>query len=329
MDMSAATVPERVAALRAWRPELGPCLETIVGEEGLLHAPLHDALLTLLERADRLGTGPYQAACEQLLELLAVGSRPPQRAFRAAVLANALGIVALGDAVDLGHLVTLVRTFGHEPVAQVQAELDALLRAGPGLPLTTALCRALVGTRHLADVLAGVGLTEPEAGGTAAVCEEAAFWLLVTGVDPDRPAVLPTDADDLRRLVECDGADAWRGVVAVIAAHPWGPDVEGLVELARSAGLPVVVAAIEWCATTFRDRVESAERLDVAGEIRRLIDVSGGNQRDFARYVGTSPSQLSAYVNGRVTPSAGTMVRIRRSAAVLAHDPTWRGGLHT
>ena len=268
--------------------------------------PGHDCRAALDERTTLLGDGILGKAWRRLAEMQVEGSGPVLDAFRAEVLANALAVIAFADDGDLARLDALVGRHGHQRVARAQTEIDAVLRSAPGLPLTTALCRSLA-----------------RAGRDRAVC-----WLLVADL-PDQPAGVPTTPADVRRLVEDGGIVGWRDALAVAAANPWGPEVSGLAELAQAAGLPEVRALVEWTAELYRERHEEAERLEVAQEIRRLVAISGCSQRQFARYVGTSPSRLSTYVNGLVTPSAAMMVRINRSAAALAQGESVTGGLQT
>ena len=54
------------------------------------------------------------------------------------------------------------------------------------------------------------------------------------------------------------------------------------------------------------DREHGAER------VRQPVERSGLTQRDFAEVVGTSPSLLSTYASGKVTPSAAMLVRMER-----------------
>lgn len=266
----------------------------------------HASVTALHERSGLLEAGLYDDAWRRLLALRDARADTAHHAFRLDVLANALAVIAFADTGDLARLEALVKRYGHQRIADVQAEIDTVLRSGPGLPLTTALCRSLVRAGQ----------------------DQAARWLLLADL-PGRPAEVPTTVAEARRIVDEGGAGAWRGALAVVAANPWGPDVTGLADLAGAAGLPRARDIVEWCAEVYRERFEEAERLEVAKEIRRLVAISGCSQRQFAQYVGTSPSRLSTYVNGLVTPSAAMMVRINRAASALAQGESWTGGLQT
>jgi transcriptional regulator with XRE-family HTH domain len=58
--------------------------------------------------------------------------------------------------------------------------------------------------------------------------------------------------------------------------------------------------------------------------VRGVITRSGLSKAQFAARIGTSPSRLSTYLNGKVTPSAALMVRMRRLAGRLAAEPRRR-----
>lgn len=318
----------RIDALRGQRPGLARLLDVMQGDSDEDHAPLHAAGLSVFERIDRLESGPYAAAWRRLVGVMVTYPDTPDAALKTAVLTNLLGVVALGDAEDYQHTASLVRGFGHQQVAKIQNELDDLLKLGPDLPLTTAACRELGRRTHIERAVATAGQTDDEAVAVAAKCYSAAFWLLMADVDPSSAAPLPHSAEEMKQIVERRGVDEWRRVLAIIAANPWGPEVARLADLAIEADLPAPVSALEWCAKVYRKRFEEAERLEVAKEIRRLVAISGCSQRQFAQYIGTSPSRLSTYVNGLVTPSAAMMLRISRSASALAQGATWSGGLH-
>jgi DNA-binding transcriptional regulator YiaG len=94
-----------------------------------------------------------------------------------------------------------------------------------------------------------------------------------------------------------------------------------LVRLAHEANLSVLEHSLVECCRVYRARQEERERLLVAREIRRLVAVSGLSQREFASYVGTSPSRLSTYATGKVVPSAALLVRMKGAARMLAERP--------
>jgi predicted XRE-type DNA-binding protein len=130
-------------------------------------------------------------------------------------------------------------------------------------------------------------------------------------VSPDDSVdVWPTEA--VLTALERGGLGHWRRLAAAINEDPWGPvarRVEEALEVARPYGVGVVMTEILAAA---RACAERAERAAVAAEITRLLAVSGMARAEFASAIGTSASRLSTYLNGKVTPSAALLVRMRR-----------------
>ena len=103
----------------------------------------------------------------------------------------------------------------------------------------------------------------------------------------------------------------------MIAATPWSPYARHLVDLAQQADHPQVAEVIDRFTEVCRDHNKEREREDVAEDVRRLVADSGATQREFAHWLGTSPSRLSTYVSGTVTPSASLMLRMARTSRLL------------
>lgn len=242
--------------------------------------------------------------------LLQLAPRPGAFEREEAVLENMIRLLTHATAADYEQVVALRQELGAEGLAAVQYDLERLI-CGPGVPFTTALIAKLLHEARIRHVLAGAGRSPGDGRLTAAACADAAFWLLIAGIDVNDMAPAPATCGELRTLVATRGADQWRRVLAQVAACPWSPCTTHLTALARSADLDRPLAdLIEKCATFYRERSAEAERRDVAKEVRRLVAVSGCTQREFARYAGTSASRLSTYASGRVTPSATMMLRI-------------------
>lgn len=113
--------------------------------------------------------------------------------------------------------------------------------------------------------------------------------------------------------IERGGLSEWRRLAAAIADEPWGVvarRTEQALELTEAYGVPVVMRSV---IASARDAAAAQERAEVAAEVRALIAASGGSASQFAARIGTSPSRLSTYANGRVTPSAALMLRMRRA----------------
>lgn len=135
--------------------------------------------------------------------------------------------------------------------------------------------------------------------------------------DPRAPvSSWPTEA--VQTALERGDFDDWRRLVEAVHAQPWGRTARQIEEVLTHSRPYGVADVLEHVIDRARRRAEAAEREQVAAEIRALIAQSGLSRSAFASRVGTSPSRLSTYATGRVTPSAALMLRMRRVAASAA-----------
>ena len=118
----------------------------------------------------------------------------------------------------------------------------------------------------------------------------------------------------IQTALERGGLSDWRRLAAAIRAQPWGAvarRVEGVLAYSRPYG---IARAMERLISLAREETESWEREIVASDVNRIIGASGLSRAAFASQIGTSPSRLSTYTTGKVTPSAALMVRMRHLA---------------
>jgi DNA-binding transcriptional regulator YiaG len=137
---------------------------------------------------------------------------------------------------------------------------------------------------------------------------------------PDDP-VSSWPIEAIQTALERGGLADWQRLAAAIRSQPWGPvarRLEGVLSYSRPYG---VAGAMEAVVSSAREKAEEAERREVANEVNRLIRQSGLSRTEFASQIGTSPSRLSTYASGKVTPSAALLFRMLR----LADGP---GGAH-
>jgi DNA-binding transcriptional regulator YiaG len=128
---------------------------------------------------------------------------------------------------------------------------------------------------------------------------------------PDEP-VAEWPVEGIQAALERGSLRYWRRLAEAIQAQPWG-QVARRVEAVLAYSRPYGVADVmERVVVEAREAAEGNERRAVAAEIRRLVDESGLTRADFASRIGTSTSRLSTYVNGKVTPSASLLLRMRR-----------------
>jgi transcriptional regulator with XRE-family HTH domain len=138
-------------------------------------------------------------------------------------------------------------------------------------------------------------------------------------VSPEDP-VEEWPLEAVSTVLERGGLSHWQRLAQAIRMEPWGR-VARAVEEALAYSRPYGVAPLmERTIASAREAAEGSEREVVAAEVTGLIEASGLSRAEFASRVGTSASRLSTYVNGKVTPSAAMLVRMRR-VAEMEPDP--------
>jgi DNA-binding transcriptional regulator YiaG len=132
-------------------------------------------------------------------------------------------------------------------------------------------------------------------------------------VTPDHP-VEDWGFEGLLSAVDRGDLAHWRRIVVAIRRDPWGPVSRQLDQVFNVASDQGVVSTLRRAVVQVHQQEEQEERAGVAAQVRECVVRSGLSQQEFARSMGTSPSRLSTYINGSVTPSASLMVRMRRLA---------------
>lgn len=212
----------------------------------------------------------------------------------------------------------LIARYGHERVSHLQTGLDELLGPGAQSEVDTGLIWRVGDERHTRARLAAAGADDDLAADAAASTYGHMFWILLRDIERVRPSGLPASPAAFHALLKRGTVEEWRATLAPVARNPWSPYAEDLAQLAEGAGLPIVAQSLRACRDVYQLRLEGQERMAVAHEIRNRVALSGRTQREFAAYIGTSPSRLSTYVNGKVTPSSAMLLRIQRASRLLA-----------
>jgi DNA-binding transcriptional regulator YiaG len=112
----------------------------------------------------------------------------------------------------------------------------------------------------------------------------------------------------------------WRRLAQAIAADPWGPVAQQVLEAVRLSRPYGTAELLEGVIARARGLAADAERDEVAAEVRKLVSRSGLSRQDFADRIGTSRPRLSTYMSGKVIPSAALMVRMRRVGRRTRND---------
>ncbi|GAA1511839.1 helix-turn-helix domain-containing protein [Nocardioides humi] len=226
-----------------------------------------------------------------------------------AVLANALALARHDDNADVDDARDLARLVGRLGAAEVARLQEEVLRPvdDDRRTLTTRLLRRTAGWAWAPD---SPLRDDPE---HARACADAVLRLLTAGDAVPVRLVARTTAEVLEALTH-GTAPTWRALVAAAMADPWSRTAVGQLALIDPATHPVEAAGMRAAIELCRRLTEEDERRAVASHIRSAIGTTGLTQREFAALVGTSPSRLSTYVTGAVTPSAAMVLRINRTA---------------
>lgn len=235
------------------------------------------------------------------------------RPVRLAVAANALALIRHDTDDDVHDLRRLTAELGRRQLATLQEELLAPADTDEGRPLTTRLVRVL-GERAWGHPARSPDTLTGRSSDLRTLCSEAALELLTVGPhDPSAAPELASEGDLLETFASGDVV-LWRRLVAAALAEPWAGRVDGHLALIDPEERPCEFASVRALAATARRIAEEDERRAVADHIRTTVASTGLTQREFATLVGTSPSRLSTYVTGSVTPSAAMLLRINRMA---------------
>ncbi|UXA07455.1 XRE family transcriptional regulator [Mycobacterium sp. SMC-2] len=129
--------------------------------------------------------------------------------------------------------------------------------------------------------------------------------------DPDQPVEFwPTSA--IRAALQGGDIATWKRIAAALKRDPYGRtarQVEEVLEGSRPYGISKALWEVLERART---HLEANERAEVARHVRLLIDRSGLAPQEFASRIGVSAEELDAYADGRTSPSASLMIRMRR-----------------
>jgi DNA-binding transcriptional regulator YiaG len=131
--------------------------------------------------------------------------------------------------------------------------------------------------------------------------------------DPAEP-VETWPIEGIQAALERGSLSDYRRVAAAIRRDPWG-DVARQVEHVLAYTQPYgSTALMRHAIDRARTQEDTDARAEVATMLREAVAVSKMTQAAFARRLGTSPSRLSTYLRGEVTPSASILVRAQRLA---------------
>lgn len=244
----------------------------------------------------------------------------------AAIQLKALSMIALNRVRDYSDMSELVTLLTPSRATAILMRFDDVAGSSGDLPLGSMLVRrlGLVRPRRRAQLAGATGVppdpTAEEWARTSADCIAIAALLTVGDAEPTTEAAEWTETT-IAEAIDHGGLGSWRSIMAVIGDDPWCPVAQRLNAALANASDKGASTALREALLSVRHSVELDEQADVAQRVTDYIAATGMTQRAFAARVGTSPSRLSTYANGSVTPSAAMMLRIAKVSSRLATDP--------
>lgn len=116
----------------------------------------------------------------------------------------------------------------------------------------------------------------------------------------------------VRSALEGGDIATWKRIAAALKRDPYGRTARQ-VEEALADGRPYGIAtALSELLDRTRAHLETNERAEVARHMKLLIDRSGLGEQEFASRSGVTAEDLTAYLDGSISPSASLMIRMRR-----------------
>lgn len=129
--------------------------------------------------------------------------------------------------------------------------------------------------------------------------------------DPDRPVEFWSTAA-IRSALQGGDIATWKRIAGALKRDPYGRTARQVEEILGGAR-PVGIAKALWeVLERARTQLAANERAEVARHVKLLMDRSGLGPQEFASRIGVAADDLTAYLDGRVSPSASLMIRMRR-----------------
>ena len=141
----------------------------------------------------------------------------------------------------------------------------------------------------------------------------------------DRPVEFwPTSA--IRSALREGDITVWQRIVVAIKRDPFGRTARQVEEVLEQSDEVGVAKALSEVLVRSRQHLEANERAEVARHVRLLLSRSGLSEQEFASRIGVPPNDLAIYLEGRVSPPASLMIRMRRLSDRFAKMRAQRSG---
>ncbi len=131
--------------------------------------------------------------------------------------------------------------------------------------------------------------------------------------DPTDP-VSTWPYEGLVTAIERGSLSDWRRIARELRREPWGAVAASLDDYLAYAEATGATALMQYALTQSRKTAHEAAVEQIAMQVRDLVAASGLTRAEFAARAATSPSRLSTYCTGKVTPSAALLLRFEQIA---------------
>jgi hypothetical protein len=129
--------------------------------------------------------------------------------------------------------------------------------------------------------------------------------------DADQPVEFWSTAA-IRTAMQTGDIATWKRIASALKRDPFGRTARQVEEVLDGTR-PIGISKAMWeVLERAREHLEANERSEVARHARLLMERSGLGQQEFASRIGVEPSEMAAYLDGSVSPSASLMIRMRR-----------------
>jgi hypothetical protein len=116
----------------------------------------------------------------------------------------------------------------------------------------------------------------------------------------------------IREALENDNLNVWQQIATAIKRDPFGRTARQVEEVLVAAQPYGVTKVLTEVLQRTRDRLEANECAEVAREVRALHNASGLGKSEFASRIGVTDAEFGTYLDGRISPAASLMLRMRR-----------------
>jgi hypothetical protein len=117
---------------------------------------------------------------------------------------------------------------------------------------------------------------------------------------------------DVRSALESGDIEIWQRIVVALKRDPYGRTARQVEEVLEGTQLYGISKALSEVLVRTRAHLEANERAEVVRHMLLLMQRSGLSEQEFASRVGVSADDLTAYLDGKASPPASLMIRMRR-----------------